>query len=85
MLHASTTRAGSTSRPGRVSIPGWQKRQPRVQPRRISTVSLLCTVSTKGTRPSCWNGSGVATRRRTRGGTPTRTGSTAPPQPSSCW
>ena len=47
---ASTTVWGSTSRAGRVSIPGWQKRQPRVQPRRISTVSRSCTVSTFGTR-----------------------------------
>lgn len=105
---ASTTRDGSTSRAGRVSMPGWQNlqgdsapkhglkrqrrarragsckqaagsaqhqgaagmwscnknarqggtdarphRQPRVQPRRISTVRRLCTVSTYGTSPIC--------------------------------
>ena len=64
---------------GRVSMPGWQKRQPRVQPRRISMVMRSCTVCTKGTSPSCWVGSGEATRRLTRGGTPSRIGTTAPP------
>ena len=55
--------------------------QPRVQPRRISTVMRSCTVSTNGTRPSCWKGSGWATRRLTRAGTPSTTGTTAPPKP----
>jgi hypothetical protein len=78
------TSSGGTSRAGRVSIPGWQKRQPRVQPRRISMVSRSCTVDTYGTRPICCDGSGVATRRCTRAGTPSAssTGNTAPPQPA---
>ena len=31
------------SRTGRVIIPAWQKRQPRVQPRKISTLIRSCT------------------------------------------
>ena len=38
------------SRTGRVIIPAWQKRQPRVQPRKISTLKRSCTVSARGTR-----------------------------------
>ena len=37
------------SRTGRVIIPAWQKRQPRVQPRKISTDARSCTVSASGT------------------------------------
>ena len=37
------------SRTGRVIIPAWQKRQPRVQPRKISTENRSCTVSASGT------------------------------------
>ena len=37
------------SRTGRVIIPAWQKRQPRVQPRKISTLARSCTVSAIGT------------------------------------
>ncbi len=37
------------SRTGRVIIPAWQKRQPRVQPRKISTEYRSCTVSVSGT------------------------------------
>ena len=37
------------SRTGRVIIPAWQKRQPRVQPRKISTLNRSCTVSASGT------------------------------------
>jgi len=64
------TTSGSTSRAGRVSIPGWQERQPRVHPRRISTVRRSYTVVVKGTSPIWSRGSGVATRRSTAPGTP---------------
>ena len=37
------------SRTGRVIIPAWQNRQPRVQPRKISTEKRSCTVSASGT------------------------------------
>ena len=37
------------SRTGRVIIPAWQKRQPRVQPRKISTLIRSCTDSASGT------------------------------------
>ncbi len=37
------------SRTGRVIMPAWQKRQPRVQPRKISTLKRSCTVSASGT------------------------------------
>ena len=37
------------SRTGRVIIPAWQNRQPRVQPRKISTLARSCTVSASGT------------------------------------
>ena len=37
------------SRTGRVTMPAWQKRQPRVQPRMISIGARLCTVSILGT------------------------------------
>jgi hypothetical protein len=37
------------SRTGRVIIPAWQNRQPRVQPRKISTLARSCTVSAIGT------------------------------------
>ena len=37
------------SRTGRVIMPAWQKRQPRVQPRKISTEARSCTVSASGT------------------------------------
>jgi hypothetical protein len=37
------------SRTGRVIMPAWQKRQPRVQPRKISTDIRSCTVSASGT------------------------------------
>ena len=38
------------SRTGRVIMPAWQKRQPRVQPRKISTDMRSWTVSASGTR-----------------------------------
>ena len=37
------------SRTGRVIMPAWQNRQPRVQPRKISTAYRSCTVSASGT------------------------------------
>ena len=37
------------SRTGRVIMPAWQNRQPRVQPRNISTAYRSCTVSASGT------------------------------------
>ena len=37
------------SRTGRVIIPAWQNRQPRVQPRKISTLYRSCTDSATGT------------------------------------
>ena len=37
------------SRTGRVIMPAWQKRQPRVQPRKISTENRSWTVSASGT------------------------------------
>ena len=37
------------SRTGRVIMPAWQNRQPRVQPRKISTRIRSCTVSASGT------------------------------------
>ena len=37
------------SRTGRVIIPAWQNRQPRVQPRKISTEARSCTDSASGT------------------------------------
>ena len=41
--------ASDRSRTGRVIIPAWQNRQPRVQPRKISTLARSCTVSASGT------------------------------------
>ena len=37
------------SRTGRVIMPAWQKRQPRVHPRKISTLKRSWTVSASGT------------------------------------
>ena len=37
------------SRTGRVIIPAWQNRQPRVHPRKISTLIRSCTLSANGT------------------------------------
>ena len=43
------TWSAGRSRTGRVIIPAWQKRQPRVQPRKTSTLSRSCTTSVSGT------------------------------------
>ena len=43
------TCSSGRSRTGRVIIPAWQKRQPRVHPRKISTFNRSCTTSTSGT------------------------------------
>ena len=37
------------SRTGRVIIPAWQNLQPRVHPRKISTLIRSCTLSASGT------------------------------------
>ena len=37
------------SRTGLVIMPAWQNRQPRVQPRKISTLIRSCTLSASGT------------------------------------
>ncbi len=73
------------SRTGRVIIPAWQNRQPRVQPRKISTLIRSCTVSASGT--SGVFGYGQASRSmtvclRTTAGTPGRFGVTAAIRPS---
>ena len=51
------------SRTGRVIIPAWQNRQPRVQPRKISTDMRSCTDSASGTS-GCF-GYGQASRSMT--------------------
>ncbi len=43
------TWSAGRSRTGRVIMPAWQKRQPRVQPRKTSTLSRSCTTSVSGT------------------------------------
>ena len=48
-LTISLTCSAGRSRTGRVIIPAWQKRQPRVQPRKTSTFSRSCTTSVSGT------------------------------------
>ena len=45
---SSTTCCPGFSRTGRLIIPAWQKRQPRVQPRMISTDSRSCVISPTG-------------------------------------
>ena len=47
--HRRRCPASDRSRTGRVIIPAWQNRQPRVQPRKISTLARSCTVSASGT------------------------------------
>ncbi len=53
--------ATGRSRTGRVTIPAWQKRQPRVQPRIISMGARLWTNSTKGMIKSVTGGGSVGT------------------------
>ena len=43
------TWSAGRSRTGRVIIPAWQNRQPRVQPRNTSTFRRSCTTSVRGT------------------------------------
>ena len=57
------TCSSGRSRTGRVIIPAWQKRQPRVQPRKISTLRRSCTTSMSGT--SCCFGYGQSARSAT--------------------
>ena len=73
------------SRTGRVIMPAWQNRQPRVQPRKISTAYRSCTVSASGT--SGFFGYGQASRSIvvrlcTRNGTSGRFGTTRWMRPS---
>jgi hypothetical protein len=44
-----TTWFAGFSRTGRLIMPAWQKRQPRVQPRITSTESRSCVISPTGT------------------------------------
>jgi len=76
------------SRTGRVIMPAWQNRQPRVQPRKISTAYRSCTVSASGT--SGLRGYGhlsrsMVVRLATRLGTPGRLGCTRAIRPSSAY
>ncbi len=73
------------SRTGRVIMPAWQNRQPRVQPRKISTLIRSCTDSASGTS-GCF-GYGHSSRSMTvclltRHGTPGRFGATLRMRPS---
>ena len=43
------TCSAGRSRTGRVIMPAWQNRQPRVQPRNTSTARRSCTTSVSGT------------------------------------
>ena len=73
------------SRTGRVIIPAWQNRQPRVQPRKISTLNRSCTVSATGTTGAFGYGQASRSIRvclLTEAGTPGRFGVTAPMRPS---
>ena len=68
------------SRTGRVIMPAWQNRQPRVQPRNTSTLRRSWTTSVSGT--SCRLGYGHAARSEivrfsTRSGTSEKRGRTA--------
>jgi hypothetical protein len=73
------------SRTGLVIIPAWQKRQPRVQPRKISTDIRSCTVSASGTS-GCFgyghSSRSITVRFATRHGTPVRFGTTREMRPS---
>ena len=68
------------SRTGRVIMPAWQNRQPRVQPRKISTENRSCTVSASGTSGLAgyghWSRS-ISVCLRTRNGIPGLLGTTA--------
>ena len=73
------------SRTGRVIMPAWQNRQPRVQPRKISTDARSCTDSASGTS-GCF-GYGHSSRSitvclLTRQGTPAVFGATRLIRPS---
>ena len=73
------------SRTGRVIMPAWQKRQPRVQPRKISTLIRSCTVSASGTSGVFGYGHSsrsMTVRLCTRNGTSGRLGATRPMRPS---
>jgi hypothetical protein len=73
------------SRTGRVIIPAWQNRQPRVQPRKISTDIRSCTDSASGTSGCFGYGQpsrSITVRLCTRCGTPVRLGTTRWIRPS---
>ncbi|MCZ7546508.1 MAG: hypothetical protein M5R40_24605 [Anaerolineae bacterium] len=66
-----------------MTIPAWQKRQPRVQPRMISMGARLCVTSTLGTRKSVTGGGSTGTMRLTTvAGAPGVLGVTAATVPS---
>ena len=73
------------SRTGRVIIPAWQNRQPRVQPRKISTDIRSCTDSASGTSGCFGYGQSsrsITVRLCTRNGTSGRFGTTRWIRPS---
>src|ERR1700690_3755011 len=63
----STISSTLRSRTGRVIMPAWQNRQPRVHPRMISTETRLCTTSIFGTMNFVGGGGNCATMRLTTG------------------
>ena len=66
-------------------MPAWQNRQPRVQPRKISTAYRSCTVSASGTSGCFGYGHrsrSMVVRLLTRNGTPDRFGTTRRIRPS---
>src|ERR1700733_15457447 len=73
------------SRTGRVIIPAWQNRQPRVQPRKISTLNRSCTVSATGTTGAFGYGQASRSIRvclLTEAGAAARAGGAAPRTPA---
>jgi hypothetical protein len=73
------------SRTGRVIMPAWQKRQPRVQPRKISTLARSWTVSASGTSGAFGYGHSsrsIVVRLVTVAGTRSSVGSTDAMAPS---
>ncbi len=73
------------SRTGRVIMPAWQNRQPRVQPRKISTLNRSCTDSATGTsglRGYCHSSRSITVCLAMLNGTPLRFGATRLIRPS---
>ncbi len=80
----ATSSSAGRGRTGRRIMPAWQKRQPRVQPRMISSVMRSWTVSTNGTIRSVGKGTlrrDMSLEARTRSGRPSCVGRTAPSGP----